>query len=438
MDITRKSVAKIGIKDIERAWKDRAKGARIILTDRACPGLELITNANSQSWVRPYRLRGVDPTTDKRFPMTAARLGSPSTLSPDQARAEANRIKDVVAAGGDPGANLKATISKAALERASTVERAVADYLAALPTKGKKGGGRISEAWTREQANHLHRAVAALGVAASPVESVDARTVRRLQHGDAYRHRFGALNRFFDWCVHEGRIAANPAASIGRAYRPTAGSQRERTPSLKELALVWPAAGTALEPVFRDFVRFALTTPARRGEIANLRWEHLDLNDRVWRQPSKLTKNRDAHELQLNPIALEILTRRWETAGRPKAGLVFPAPRSMKPITAFSGVLRALHRATPGMAPWALHDLRRSFATTLGRLGQDDEATIDAVLNYRQSATRGGVLGVYNKSTRLPAQAEALERWGALLADALEGRFPAEAEVIPLAQRVRA
>ena len=31
-----------------------------------------------------------------------------------------------------------------ALQRASTVERAVADYLAALPMKEKKGGGLIS------------------------------------------------------------------------------------------------------------------------------------------------------------------------------------------------------------------------------------------------------------------------------------------------------
>ena len=153
-------------------------------------------------------------------------------------------------------------------------------------------------------------------------------------------------------------------------------------------------------------------------------WRHIDLEERVWRQPGRLTKNRDAHELRLNPLALEILTRRWEATGRPKAGLVFPSPRSGAPITAFSGVLRALHRAAPAVERWALHDLRRSFATTLGRLGQDDEATIDAVLNHRQSATRGGVVGVYNKSTRLPAQHAALERWGGLVADALEGRIP--------------
>ena len=173
--------------------------------------------------------------------------------------------------------------------------------------------------------------------------------------------------------MHEGRIAANPCASIGRAYRPAAGGERERTPSLKELALIWMAAETALELVFRDFVRFAITTPARRNEIANLRWEHLDLDERVWRQPGKLTKNRNAHQLRLNPLALEILTRRWETAGRPKAGLVFPSPRSMKPITAFSDMLPALHRAAPDVASWSLHDLRRSFATALGKLGEDDE-----------------------------------------------------------------
>ena len=108
----------------------------------------------------------------------------------------------------------------------------------------------------------------------------------------------------------------------------------------------------------------------------------------------------------------------------------------MKPITTFSAMLRALHRAAPAVEPWSLHDLRRSFASVLGRLGQDDETTIDAVLNHRQAATRGGVLGVYNKSTRLPAQAAALERWGRLIEDALEGRF-SEAEVIPLARRAQ-
>jgi integrase len=316
------------------------------------------------------------------------------------------------------------------------VERAVADYLARLPAKEKKGGGRISDAWASEQAAHLNRAVAALGIATAPVDRVDVATVRRLQQGEAYRHRFGALNRFLDWCVHEDRIAANPCASIGRAYRPAAGGPRERTPSAKEIATLWTAAET-LEPSFRDFVRFAICVPARRNEIASMDWRRVELEQQIWRQPGRLTKNRDAHELRLHPLALEILARRWEAADRPKTGLVFPSPRFGAQITAFSGVLRALHRAAPAVGSWALHDLRTSFATALGRLGEFDEATIDAVLNHRQSATRGGVLGVYNKSTRLQAQHAALERWGALVADALAGVFPTEGEVIPLARRTQ-
>jgi integrase len=437
MNITREGPIKIGIKTIDRAWRTRAKDARHIVTDKECGGLALIVNTASMRWDYSYKPRGVDSRTDKRFNTKSVTIGSPATHSPAEARAEANRLKGVVATGGDPAEERKAAIVDAALARVSTVERAVADYLVILPGKEKKSGGRISPKWVREQTDHLRRAVAWLGVASNPLENLDARTVRKLQQGEAYRHRFGALNRFLDWCVHEDRIAANPCASIGRAYRPAAGGKRERAPTLRELALIWKAADTALEETFRDFVQFAVCIPARRGEIATLDWRHIYLEEGVWRQPGKLTKNRDPHELRLHPLALEILTRRWEAAGRPKTGLVFPSPRLGKVIAAFPDMLRALHRAAPNVERWSTHDLRRSFASALGRLGEDDDTAIDGVLNHRQSATRGGVLGVYNKATRVEAQHRAVERWGRLLADALEGRFPEEAEVIPLARRAK-
>jgi integrase len=437
MKIIREGPVKIGVKTIERAWKSRAPNARTVISDSERRNLALITNAASQSWVVEYKPRGVDPTTGERFNTKSIKIGSPASISPDQARAEAGRIADLVTAGRDPSAERQVAIDEAAAQRASTVERAVADYTATLPHREKKGGGKISESWAEEEANHLRRTIAALGVASSPMESLDVATVRKLQKGEAYRHRFGALNRFLDWAVHEDRITTNPCASIGRAYRPAAGGKRERTPTLKELAMIWEVAETALEPTFCDFARFSVTTPARRNEVATMDWRHVDLDEKVWHQPGRLTKNRDAHELRLNPLALEILTRRWEAADRPKTGLVFPSPRSGAVITAFSGMLRALHRAAPSVEPWSLHDLRRSFATTLGRLGQDDTGAIDGVLNHRQSATKGGVVGLYNRSVRLPAQHAAVERWGGLVADALEGRFPEKAEVISLAQRAR-
>jgi hypothetical protein len=59
------------------------------------------------------------------------------------------------------------------------------------------------------------------------------------------------------------------------------------------------------------------------------------------------------------------------------------------------------------------------------------EAVADAVLNHRQSATRGGVLGVYQQARRWPEQRAAMVRWGELLTAAIAGG----GEVIPLPKR---
>jgi hypothetical protein len=82
---------------------------------------------------------------------------------------------------------------------------------------------------------------------------------------------------------------------------------------------------------------------------------------------------------------------------------------------------------------WAWHDMRRSFATALGEAGIA-EAVADAVLNHRQSATRGGVLGVYQRASRWPEQVNAMNRWGRLLADAIDGREP-DATVVLMTAR---
>jgi integrase len=64
---------------------------------------------------------------------------------------------------------------------------------------------------------------------------------------------------------------------------------------------------------------------------------------------------------------------------------------------------------------WRLHDHRRSFVTALAEAGVH-EAVLDAILNHRQSATRAGVLGVYQRAQRWPEQVEAMKKWADLLA----------------------
>ena len=263
-----------------------------------------------------------------------------------------------------------------------------------------------------------------------PVSDVTAADLRVLLNAEAVRpavarHRFGALSRFFDWCQDEGHVAANPCALVAKARRPRAAAARAHFLDPEQLARVWNAAAE-LPPVHRDLVRFIVAVPCRRGEAARLDWSHLDLGAAVWTQPGRLTKNGGAHRIHLHALALALLRERHAAAGRPSAGLVFPAPQSGRPVETFSDIKAALDDAA-GLAGWRFHDVRRSFATALGERGIP-EPVADAVLNHRQAATRGGVLGVYQRAQRWPEQVRAMDVWGDVLAAALRSGRGSEGE----------
>src|SRR5262249_35302604 len=86
----------------------------------------------------------------------------------------------------------------------------------------------------------------------------------------------------------------------------------------------------------------------------------------------------------------------------------------------FSALKTDLQMAA-GITGWRWHDFRRSFVTAVAE-GGIAEPVADAVLNHRQSATRGGVLGVYQRAQRWPEQGMAMQAWNDALAAALRVR----------------
>jgi integrase len=253
--------------------------------------------------------------------------------------------------------------------------------------------------------------------------------------GTTAHKRFGPLSRFLDWCQDTGQLEANPCAMIARSRRPKAPQARVRYLTVTELARLWRAAEALREPVWRDITRFLVAIPCRRNEAAHLDWTDVDLAAETWNQPSHMTKNRDPHRFHLHALAQEVLRARHAATGG--KGLVFPSPLAGRPIDTFTDIKAALMETIKSEGAegkiWTWHDFRRSFATALGEASVS-EAVADAILNHRQSATRGGVLGVYQRATRWPEQVKAMQIWGQFLATAFN---PGEAEnkVVPMAPR---
>jgi hypothetical protein len=219
-----RETAKITKTTVDAAWRRRSANQRLIVRDKDCRGLALIVNATTMTWTFAYRPRGNDPQTGKRWPNKTMTLGNPATLSPDDARIEANSIKGQAVAGGDPAAARKAARAEQQQQRAATLARLVDEYETALPKRPKlRGAGVPSEDYVADEIARLRVAVA-VAVAEmdgkeKPVARVSETDLRRVLKATAgrtatARARFGALSRFLDWCQDEGHIKVNPCVLV--------------------------------------------------------------------------------------------------------------------------------------------------------------------------------------------------------------------------------
>jgi hypothetical protein len=101
-----------------------------------------------------------------------------------------------------------------------------------------------------------------------------------------------------------------------------------------------------------------------------------------------------------------------------------------RPLAVGSKAKSALDTAS-GVSGWWLHELRRTLATGLQRLGVRLEVT-EAVLNHL-SGSRAGVVGIYQRHDWAEEKRAALDAWSAHLLAAAEGRLPA-GKVLPFSR----
>jgi hypothetical protein len=80
--------------------------------------------------------------------------------------------------------------------------------------------------------------------------------------------------------------------------------------------------------------------------------------------------------------------------------------------------------AATKLAPWKIHDFRRSAATGWREHLRADPHLAELAINHT-SGTRSGVAGTYDRSERLEERRQLLERWADLVLDK-----PAAAKVI--------
>jgi integrase len=227
----------------------------------------------------------------------------------------------------------------------------------------------------------------------------------------AGNHALSAIRKFFNWCVERGLIEISPCTAI---KKPTPHRSRDRVLADHELAAIWRSANSAGYP-YGSIVQLLILTAQRRGEVTGMRWRDIDFEKFTWSIPAERTKSNRQQILPLVPAAMRILTSLPKFDG----DQVFPAQGESR--NAFSGFSKSKRRLDEscGVMDWTVHDLRRTAATGMAKLGVPPHV-VERVLNH-VSGSLGGVAGIYNRFGYLPEMQAALERWADHVAELAAG-----------------
>ncbi len=321
-----------------------------VANDRS--GLYISVSASNQN-VGTFYLRYKNPNTGKT---SHIKIGRTTDISLDDAMKKVSTYRAQIAQGIDPRDDIKAAKSiplfstfweEQFLPHAKLHKRSwVCDEsLYNLHLKKEFGHLKLNQI-TRAQVQDLHSRLRQSGLAPATCDHYSKHT----------RH---VLNLAVSW----GIIEKNPVTGI-TLFK--ADNQINNTLNDEELGRLVTLLKEHPNRPTANAALFLLSTGARLNEALKAKWEHIDIDNKVWIIPSSNSKSKRVRSIPLNDSALGVLN---ELGTKGKHEFLFVNSRTKMPLTTIQKGWRSI-RAEAGLPNLRLHDLRHSFASLLVNNGQ--------------------------------------------------------------------
>ncbi|MCB1777865.1 MAG: site-specific integrase [Candidatus Competibacteraceae bacterium] len=356
----------------------------------------------------------VQPSGHKTYYVNYARarwikIGHPGALTPEQARDKARTILAEAQLGGDP-----VNARKAAKARtfAQYIREVYAPWFEAHRRTGKMTVGYLLSRFPDLADQKL------ADITAWQVEKWRAQRLKQVKPTTANRELVtlkAALNKAVEWKLlenhplakvkpikvnHLGRIRYLNADEE-RGLRAALAERENRYRDERDQGNAWRRArGYAVLPDLRDgyvdhlqpLVLLSINTGLRRGELFNLKREHVDLERRILTVAGDTQGNKtiEARYIPLNQEAHAVLTT-WIQQRQPVVW-IFPGQQGARLDNISSSWERV--RRTAALVDFRWHDLRHTFASKLVMAGVDlntvrellGHTSLDMTLRYAHLA----------------------------------------------------
>ena len=365
-------------------WLDRLKppAQRVDYRDKSTRGLQLrVSPQGSKSFSFVFRLGSK---------MGRITIGKYPDIDLKTARLKTDEFRKLVALGVDPRDAKQDKLSKQQM----TVDRMVGEFITRY-AKPK------NSSWKQAENNLKLYLLGELGKRSiHDVKRQDIHLILDdlIEQGKntAANRALAHIRKFFGWLVERGYLEHSPADHIKPRHEE---QERERVLSDGEIRSIWNSA-EAMSGPYSAWLKLCFLCGQRRLETASLR--RSQIRDGCWHLSGADTKNKQLHIIPLSRQAMAIVDELLNQDGE---YLIKTGRTGDKPVNGFSKAKVQLDRYS-GVSDWKIHDIRRTVATNLSKLGVD-RFLLQRVMNH----TDKSVTKIYDRYSYLEEKREALQKW---------------------------
>lgn len=355
-------------------------------------------------------------------------MGSFDSVPLATARTEADKARECLAKQIDPQLDLLQRVAEQTAKREGMKSQKLKQTVSVLfenwerreLTRRKDKGAEVRRSFEKDVLPTLGN-VHAEDVTRAMVVSVLDKVVERGAPIVA-RNLLGDLRQMFGYAIEREIVEHDPTS---RLKRDSFGKKIERERTLTEAEIKSLPAKLKTARIAKSStasIWIMLSTCCRVGEISRANKSDVDLDSAIWRIPAENSKNSKEHLIYLSPFAVSkfkeledlsddspwVLPARWESEKSPGHVCLKSLAKQIgdrqrgekKPMKC-----RSLHTnelTLPG-GKWTPHDLRRTGATMMGKLGVRPDV-IEKCLNHVE---QNKLVRIYQRQKLEAEQAEA-------------------------------
>lgn len=380
----------------------KARQVRYYKTDMLGLGIEVFPNGG-MTWRYRYRLNG---RTEK------ITLGPYPQISLKEARDTRSQMATMVAHGQSPVSQKR--LAKLGLGSGTTMRSFGELYYRDVIVQKRKDPAHLRRYLDKEiypvLGNKLLR-----DITAADVREI---VLRKKGHGfpaAAVQIR-GLLKRIFEYALFCEVTDKNPALAVPMQFITQAKS-RTRALSPNEISKYLKTLYQSnIRRQFKLALHIILLTLVRKSELLLAKWNDVDFPARQWVIPEGNSKTTQPHIVYMSRQVVELFEELKALAS--SSEWVLPGRGSLARPFAKNAMNKALEGINFDIAPFTIHDLRRTGSTCLSELDFSPDV-IEKALNH----TIGGVRGVYNRAQYAAQRIEMLQSWADYV-DKLIGKGP--------------